>query len=139
MRRRFFLVGGIVAVVAAGWAYVSATATPSTVLLKKATGQELAKDDSTLLVDIRRPEEWNQTGVVEGALLVTYTDANSFLKAVRPHLKDGQSLSLICRSGNRTSRASKQVAAAAPDIEVIDIAGGMLRVMGEGYQTVRPR
>ena len=139
MRRRFFMVGAALCAAAGGWAYVSATATPSRVRLVKATGQELAEDDSTLLVDIRRPEEWKQTGVVEGALLVTYENAESFLKAVRPHLKDGQSLSLICRSGNRTSRAAQQLAAAAPELEIIDVAGGMLRVMREGYQTVRPR
>ncbi|WP_137703299.1 rhodanese-like domain-containing protein [Marimonas lutisalis] len=139
MRRRSFLVAGAICAVAGGWVYLNANATPSNVRLHAATGTELANDDTTVLVDIRRPEEWKQTGVVEGALLVTYKDADSFLEAVGPHLKPGQSLSLICRSGNRTSRAARQVAAAIPDIEVIDIAGGMLRVMQEGYQPVRPQ
>jgi rhodanese-related sulfurtransferase len=139
MLRRSFLVAGALCAVAGVWAYVSANATPSNVRLHAATGEELENDDSTLLVDIRRPEEWKQTGVVDGALLVTFKDTDSFLEVVRPHLKEGQSLSLICRSGNRTSRASKQLAAAVPDIEVIDIAGGMLRVVREGYQPVRPK
>lgn len=138
MRRRLFLVAGAACAAVGGWACVSANKMPANTRLHAASGAELANDDTTLLVDIRRPEEWKQTGVVQGALLVTYTDASSFLEAVRPHLKSGQSLSLICRSGNRTSRAARQVAAADPNIEVIDIEGGMLRVMREGYQPVRP-
>ena len=138
MQRRSFIVAGTICAIAVGWLYTGTNATPPNVRLHAASGAELARDESTLLVDIRRPEEWKQTGVVEGALLITYKDADSFLKAVRPHLDAGQSLSLICRSGNRTSRAAKQVAAAVPDIEVMDIAGGMLRIMREGYQPVRP-
>jgi rhodanese-related sulfurtransferase len=52
-------------------------------------------------------------------------------------LQDGQSIALICRSGNRTSRAARQIAAIT-DVPVIDITGGMLRVLGEGYTPVAP-
>lgn len=141
MRRRFLLIGGAAWMAIAGiggWAYMSATAMPPAVQLHAATGVELAHDESTLLVDIRRPEEWAETGVVLGAMMVTYTDAESFLNTVRPHLKPGQTLSLICRTGNRTSRAAQQIAAAAPDIKVVDIAGGMVRVMREGYKPLPP-
>lgn len=138
MFRRSFLVAAALSVLAGGWTYVRAHSKPANIRIHAATGTELVNDKGTLLVDIRRPDEWKQTGVVEGALLITFEDAESFLKAVRPHLKTGQSVSLICRSGNRTSRAARQLAAAAPDIEFIDIGGGMLRVMREGYRPVRP-
>lgn len=101
------------------------------------SGQVLAADPAILLVDIREPGEWQQTGVVEGALLLSYRDADSFLAAVSPLLQEGQSIALICRSGNRTSRAARQIAAIS-DVPVIDIAGGMLRVLGEGYTPVAP-
>jgi len=101
------------------------------------SGQMLATDETLLLVDIRTPDEWQQTGVIDGALLVTYADAESFLQTVSPHLQTGQSIALICRSGNRTSRAARQIAART-DLPVVDIAGGMLRVLGEGYQPVAP-
>ncbi|WP_322890041.1 MULTISPECIES: rhodanese-like domain-containing protein [unclassified Yoonia] len=101
------------------------------------SGQVLASDPNVLLVDIREPEEWQQTGVIAGALLVSYRDADSFLATVGPLLQDGQSIALICRSGNRTSRAARQIAAIS-DVPVIDIAGGMLRVLGEGYTPVTP-
>ena len=101
------------------------------------SGASLAADKSTLLVDIRNPDEWKQTGVVEGALLVTYSSPEAFLAAVRPHLKAGQRLGLICRSGNRTSRAAMQIAPLV-DFPVVDIQGGMNRVLGQGYKPVKP-
>lgn len=134
--RRGFLIGGLAAMAAAaGWAGMGLRAGPANLSLESPSGAALAADQGTLLVDIRRPEEWRETGVVEGALLVTYTDPQSFLAAVRPHLAPGQRLALICRSGNRTSRAARDIAPLL-DVPVVDIAGGMLRLRAEGYAAV---
>jgi len=38
-----------------------------------------------LIVDIRAAEEWADTGVIAGAKLVTFADADSFLAAVGPY------------------------------------------------------
>lgn len=135
MKRRY-VIGGLTAVAAAlGWAGLGLGAKPANLTLEAPTGAALAADPDTLLVDIRRPEEWRETGVVEGALLVTYTDPQGFLAAVRPHLAPGQRLALICRSGNRTSRAAREIAPLI-DAPVVDIAGGMLRLRAEGYAAV---
>ena len=137
MNRRYLL-GGLAAVAAAvGWAGLGLGAKPANLLLDSPSGAALAADPDTLLVDIRRPEEWRDTGVIEGALLVTYSDPQSFLAAVRPHLAPGQRLALICRSGNRTSRAARELAPLV-DHAVVDIAGGMLRIRAEGYAPVAP-
>ncbi|MBQ1203033.1 MAG: rhodanese-like domain-containing protein [Loktanella sp.] len=139
MRKRIFTAVLIAAVAAAGGVTLlqGPVAAQANLALAAPSGQTLAADDSLLLVDIRTPEEWQQTGVIDGALLVTYADADSFLQTVTPHLQPGQSLALICRSGNRTSRAARQIAAMT-DVQVVDIAGGMLRVLGEGYQPIAP-
>ncbi len=125
-------VAGVVAV-----SGLTAGGAPENVTLEAIPGTTLASDETTLLVDIRTPQEWMQTGVIEGALLVPYQGADSFLAAVTPHLKEGQRLALICRTGNRTSRAARQIAGKlkAP---VVDVAGGMVRVLGEGYKPVAP-
>ena len=107
------------------------------VTLEPISGEVLASDADTLLVDIRTPQEWVQTGVIDGALLVTYQGADAFLAAVAPYLKPGQRLALICRTGNRTSRAARQIAGKV-DTQVVDVAGGMVRVLREGYQPVAP-
>lgn len=129
-------IGGAVAVMAAVAVSLSGNlASPSNVTLDSPSGAQLVADDKTLLVDIRTPREWQQTGVIEGALLVTYTDPESFLKAVKPHLNPDQALALVCRSGNRSSRASRQIAGLVEN-PVIDVAGGMRRIVKEGYTPV---
>jgi rhodanese-related sulfurtransferase len=130
-----FVAGAVVIVVLAAGMFSRNRDQPDNLTLASPSGAQLAADGNTLLVDIRTPQEWAQTGVVEGALLVTYADADSFLAAVTPHLKEGQTLSLICRSGNRTSRASRQIAAKT-DRQIVDVAGGMQRVVSEGYTPV---
>jgi len=135
-RRIFLTLGAAVAALAAGAGFLLGARAPDNLTLAALSGEAL-QDDGLLLVDIRRPEEWQQTGVIEGARLVTYTDPESFLAQVRPHLEEGQSLALICRTGNRTSRATRQIASLV-DAPVIDVAGGMVRVLGEGYAAVAP-
>lgn len=90
-----------------------------------------------LLVDIRRPEEWVETGVLPNALLITYETPGQFLRALAPHLRPGQPVALICRTGNRTARAARVL---APVLEqpVIDLAGGMVRLVAEGYRPEPP-
>ncbi len=90
-----------------------------------------------LLVDIRRPEEWVQTGVLPNALLLTFESPAQFLEALAPHLKPDQPVALICRTGNRTARAASLIAPEL-DVPVIDLGGGMFRLMRAGYQPARP-
>jgi rhodanese-related sulfurtransferase len=90
-----------------------------------------------LIVDIRAPEEWAQTGVIEGAKLVTFTDPDSFLAAVGGDLADGRDLVLICHSGRRSGLAAEALAGRVPN-RIISAQGGMAAVIGAGYQTVAP-
>ena len=102
-----------------------------------APGAEQLGAADVLLVDIRQPQEWQQTGVLPQALLIAHSgDPAQFLADLTPHL-DGRPVALICRTGSRTAQAA---AALAPtlDVPVIDIAGGMLRLIGEGTRTAAP-
>lgn len=127
----------IAGVVFVGVANLTGGAQAENVALEAASGASLVADKTLLLVDIRTPEEWKQTGVVDGALLVTYSTPEAFLAAVSPHLKPGQRLGLICRSGNRSSRAAQQIAPLV-DGMVVDVQGGMNRVLKQGYMPVKP-
>ncbi len=86
---------------------------------------EALQEASVLLVDIRQPHEWVETGVLPNALLMPFDDPESFLASLRPHLQPGQPVALICRTGNRTARAARLI---APQLEVpvVDIAGGCI-------------
>ena len=95
------------------------------------------KADGALIVDIRTPEEWAETGVIEGAKLVTFTDPESFLAAVGPDLADGRDLVLVCRSGRRSGAAAEALQSLIPN-RIISQDGGMSVLIGEGYQAVPP-
>lgn len=100
------------------------------------SAEQLAAAD-VLLVDIRQPQEWRQTGVLPEALLIAHDgDPAQFLAELAPHL-DGRPVALICRTGSRTAQAAAALAPAL-DVPVIDISGGMLRLIAEGTRTATP-
>jgi len=60
------------------------------------------------LIDIRRPDEWKETGVIEGSILITAFDARggfvkSFSDDLKKHVQPDEQFMIICRTGNRTS------------------------------------
>lgn len=70
---------------------------------------ELAQEGKVTLIDIRRPEEWRQTGVAQGALRINMLHpkgmqgfAQEVYNAVGGDLN--APIVLICRTGSRTSR-----------------------------------
>lgn len=92
------------------------------------------------LVDIRRPEEWQTTGVLPNAILLTLSgpeDVARFAQVLRPHLQPGVPVALICRTGNRTSTWAPLVAQEL-GVPVIDIAGGIMRLIRAGYRPPAP-
>lgn len=67
------------------------------------------------LYDIRRPEEWRQTGVVAGSHTLTYFDANGkpnpeFMPRFAAEVGKNDPVVLICRSGNRTDVLARELA-----------------------------
>jgi len=58
-----------------------------------------------LLVDIRRPDEWKQTGVAQGALRLDMRDpafVDQLVRAANGRLD--APIGIICRTGNRTTQ-----------------------------------
>jgi rhodanese-related sulfurtransferase len=96
-----------------------------------------AQEAGALIVDIRGPSEWQQSGVLPGARLITFDRLDSFLSALRPHLKPGKPVALICASGARTAQA-KRLLDGKLDVPVINIKGGMMGALRTGQPTTRP-
>ncbi len=74
--------------------------------------KSLLEEGGVTLVDIRRPEEWKQTGIVAGSEMITaFTKrgglhpefADKFLKRFTPEDR----VIIICRTGNRTERLAQ--------------------------------
>ena len=93
--------------------------------------------ENALIVDVRTKAEWQETGVIDGARLVTFADPESFLAAIKDDLAPGQDLVLVCHSGRRSAAAAGALAGLIPN-RIISVDGGMSRVISEGYQTVPP-
>lgn len=90
-----------------------------------------------LIVDIRTPPEWFQSGVIEGAKLLPFHDPQSFLAEVGPEIADGRDLILVCRSGTRTAMAGQYLMHLLPN-RIVSIDGGMIALVQSGYEPVAP-
>lgn len=95
--------------------------------------------EGSLLVDIRTPEEWDDTGVIDGARLIEFdfNDPETFLPQIQADLAAGQDLILICNSGNRTQVVADFLARQIPN-RIVSVEGGIRKVMAAGYETVPP-
>lgn len=101
-----------------------------------------ARPQQTVLVDIRRPEEWRQTGLIEGAHPLTFFDANgqadppAWLAALATLASPEDDLVLICRSGARTEAILNFLHAQTPYRQAQHLAGGMLAWLEQGKPVV---
>lgn len=62
------------------------------------------QDDSLILIDVRTPEEWVQTGIAEGAHPISMLD-RGFLSQLAQLQEDnpGKTVAFICASGRRSA------------------------------------
>jgi rhodanese-related sulfurtransferase len=79
-----------------------------------------------LLVDIRRPDEWQATGVGEGAVLIDMR-RDDFAVALAAQMPQGAMLpiALICARGVRSAHLANRLAAAG-QYHIINVPEGML-------------
>lgn len=88
------------------------------------------------LYDIRRPEEWRQTRVVEGSRTLTYVDASGrinpeFLPRFTAEVGKNDPVVLICRTGNRTDALARELMERGYT-QVYNVRHGISRWIGEG-------
>ncbi|MDP1863273.1 MAG: rhodanese-like domain-containing protein [Thiobacillus sp.] len=93
------------------------------------------------LYDIRRPEEWRQTQVVEGSHTLTYVDASGrpnpeFMPRFTAEVDKNDPVILICRTGNRTDTLARELMAMGYT-QVYNVRHGITRWIGEGNPVVK--
>lgn len=96
------------------------------------------------IVDIRRPEEWRKTGVIEGSELLTFVDRKGklnpgFGSRFLPLVGAEEEVILICRTGNRTRTMSKMLADQTGYSKVYNVTHGITRWIREGRPVVKAR
>ena len=112
------------------WPSPAAAQEAGTQVIAADRAMQLAGTEEMVVVDVRSPQEWQQTGVPEGARLVTIHQPDGligFLDEMNEELGPDHSLpiALICARGNRSTLASSALAEAGYT-QVYNIREGML-------------
>ena len=80
--------------------------------------------------DIRRAEEWRQTGVIEGSRLLTFVDGSGrlkpdFISRFTSVVGKNDPVILICRTGNRTSALARHLVEKMGYTQVFNVRNGI--------------
>lgn len=94
------------------------------------------------LIDVRRPDEWQATGVVAHSLLITAFNSEGqlvpdFLDRIKAEIKPDEPVVIICRSGNRSSQVARLLTEQAGFTHVYNVAGGITQWARNG-QPLQP-
>ena len=114
------------------------------VSLGQATPADLsqAQKKGLVIVDIRRPDEWSQTGVIAGAETITAFEANGGLhpefqqKFMTVVPSPETPVFLYCHMGVRTTNLGKALVEQLGFLHVTHLTGGILSWKADGYETI---
>ena len=92
------------------------------------------------IIDIRTPEEWLETGLIKGAIPITFWYADGsynlslFISTLEKHVKNGEKFALICHVGSRTTEVAAFLSQEY-NMKVVNLLGGMEYLHKRGYKT----
>ena len=94
------------------------------------------------IFDVRRPNEWKQTGVVEGSQLLTFVDAGGrvkadFLSRFTAAVDKHDPVILICRTGNRTRTLARHLVEKMGFTQVYNVRNGITQWISDGQSIKR--
>ena len=114
------------------------------VSLVQATPADLlqAQKDGVVIVDIRRPDEWSQTGVIAGVETITafemdgslHNEFQQKLMALVP--SPDTPVLLYCRSGSRTTNLGTALIEQLGFSRVMHLSEGILGWTADGHETI---
>jgi len=96
------------------------------------------------VIDIRRAEEWQDTGVIKQSHLITFFDnkGNHNIEEWLPKLKkivnENEPVIIICRSGRRSGIVSKFLDEQANYKSVYNASGGILSWISSKNKIIQP-
>lgn len=91
------------------------------------------------IIDVRTPGEWASTGIIKGAYPVMFFDERgeakeaAFRAKLNKIIKKNEKFAIICRTGARTTAIAKML---DNDYDIINLQGGMSKLMQDGYKPV---
>lgn len=95
------------------------------------------------IYDVRRADEWRQTGIVEGSRTLTWVDKSvhpnpEFMPRFTAAVDKNAPVILICRSGNRTDKLARELMEKHGYTQVYNVRNGIAGWIGEGNPVVKP-
>jgi len=98
-------------------------------------------DKGATLIDIRRREEWRQTGVVKGSKMITLFNAqgkveSDFVPRLQRLVKKDQPFALICRTGNRSRAAAEMLSKQLGYSKIYNVTNGITQWIKENRPVV---
>ena len=105
---------------------------------------KLLQDKGIPIFDIRRPEEWKQTGIVQGSKLLTFVDSSGrvipdFFEHFTNDVSQDEPVILICRTGNRTDGLARYLINKMGYTQIYNVRHGITDWIREGNQVVKVR
>lgn len=101
-------------------------------------------DQGVPIVDVRRADEWQDTGVIDKSHLLTFFDkrgnynSQKWLKSLDSIAKPDEPVILICRSGNRSEKVSEWLSEQQGYTRVYNVADGIIDWKDKDGKTVTP-
>lgn len=96
------------------------------------------------IIDVRRPEEWRQSGVVKGSHLITFFDKqgrydlNAWMAQLSKIAATDDPFILICRTGSRTRTISRFLDQKLAYHKVHNVTRGITDWIAKGNATEQP-
>ena len=92
--------------------------------------------------DIRRPQEWQQTGIIEGSRLLTFVDSDGrllpdFFSRFTGQTGKDEPVVLICRTGSRTRTLARYLVEELGYTRVYNVRSGILQWIRDGGAVTR--
>jgi rhodanese-related sulfurtransferase len=120
---------------------LSACSEPPYTNLNNSELQMLLEQDIAIY-DVRRPEEWRQTGVLEGSKLLTFVEASGrlnpdFIERFTAANNQHDPVILICRTGSRTSTLARLLVEKMGYTQVYNVRDGITRWIREDRPVTR--
>lgn len=142
MRKGWMLgVIGVVVLFAGVGFWIMLPNPPPYASLDNAQLQEKA-ERGAVIVDIRRPDEWRETGIVAGSHLITAFDENGRLRNDFPArfsalVGPEDEVVIICRTGNRTDALGRMLVEQVGYSNVHNVTSGISQWIREGRPVER--
>lgn len=95
------------------------------------------------IIDVRHPEEWEETGVIEGSIMIESFKKSGrlrreFIDELAQTIKKDEPVILICRTGSRTSLLSEGLSERFGYTNIYNVTNGIMSWIKDGNPVVKP-